>query len=104
MPFSLPVPPEPSRLRAARGAGWQAGSAEENATALTRLLWRSWKKDLEQVGVNRRQFARTVMAYRFELWLWRVGERPWAHAVSGLIGRITRRLPPCLARHGSDSS
>jgi hypothetical protein len=103
MPFSLPARREPSHLRAARGAGWQAGSAEENATTLTRLLWRSWRKNLEQAGVDRRQFAGIVMAYRSELWLWRVGERPWAHAVSGLIGRIARRLPPCLARHGSNS-
>lgn len=104
MPFSLPVPPEPRRLRVSRGAGWQPGTPEKNATSLTRSLWRSWQKELEQAGMDRRRFARTVMTYRSELWLWHVGERSWAHAVSGLIGRIERRLPPCLARQGSDSS
>lgn len=93
MPASLPVPPEPSELRAARGAGWQVGSSEENASRLARLLWQAWKQGLSANGVDRRRFGRLVMAYRSELWLWRVGERPWAHAVSGLIGRIERRLP-----------
>lgn len=69
------------------------GSSEENASRLARLLWRAWKQELSANGVDRRRFGRLVMAYRSELWLWRVGERPWAHAVSGLIGRIERRLP-----------
>lgn len=100
MPLSLPVPPEPTELRAVRGAGWQVGSSEENATRLARLLWRTWKQELAGRGVDQRRFARWVTAYRSELWLWRVGERPWDHAVSGLIGRIERRVPASGAAPG----
>ena len=31
-------------------------------------------------------FARIVVAYRRELWLWLAGERTWAQACSGLVG------------------
>lgn len=93
MPVTLPVPPEPSELRAKRGAGWEVGSSDDNAARLAKLLWRTWKQDLAALGVDQRRFARWVMAYRSELWLWRVGERSWAPVVSGLIGRIERRLP-----------
>ena len=30
--------------------------------------------------------------YRRELWLWLVGERTWEQCVSGLTGRLSRRL------------
>ena len=36
-------------------------------------------------------FARIVVAYRRELWLWLAGERTWDQACSGLVGRISRR-------------
>jgi hypothetical protein len=41
-----------------------------------------------------------VLDYRRELWLWLAGERTWAHACSGLVGRVGRRLSPVDAIGG----
>lgn len=94
MTFTLPAPPEPSELRSKRGAGWQPDSTAENATRLGRMFWRTWRDDLRRSGLDQRHFTQIVMSYRSELWLWRAGERSWAHVVSGLVGRVGRRVQP----------
>jgi hypothetical protein len=91
MGLLLHVPPEPAELRANRGTGWTAERAEDNASRLSAILWGTWEADLLAAGFDRDRFRRVVEGYRAELWLWRAGERPWVHAVEGLIGRIERR-------------
>ena len=54
-------------------------------------LWHRWSS-LTSVGVTRDAFTAMVVEYRRELWLWLAGERTWAQACSGLIGRISRRI------------
>jgi hypothetical protein len=54
-------------------------------------LWTRWRS-LGAAGMDEEDFARQVLDYRRELWLWLAGERSWAQACGGLIGRIGRRL------------
>jgi hypothetical protein len=42
--------------------------------------------------MDRRRFLGIVIGYRNELRLWVMGERPWEHCVTGLAGRVVRRL------------
>jgi len=55
-------------------------------------LWARWSS-LASFGITREAFAAMVLAYRRELWLWLAGERTWVQTCSGLVGRVTRRLP-----------
>jgi hypothetical protein len=55
-------------------------------------LWEGWRDVLERRGMGREQFDRIVASYGNELRLWVVGERPWEQYVSGLAGRLTRRV------------
>lgn len=57
-------------------------------------LWSQWGATLTRQGMDRAQFGEIVAGYANELRLWIAGERPWEHAVSGLAGRVTRRLRP----------
>ena len=62
------------------------------------LLWDQWFITLEGRCMDWTTFVGTIVSYRNELRLWVMGERPWEHCVSGLAGRIERRLPsadPC---------
>jgi hypothetical protein len=43
--------------------------------------------------MDRDRFGEIVAGYRRELWLWVMGERTWAQAAGGLLGRVQRRLP-----------
>jgi hypothetical protein len=54
-------------------------------------LWSRWRF-LEQVGLDRDGLGDIVLGYRRELWLWLAGERTWAQACAGLIGRVNRRV------------
>jgi hypothetical protein len=54
-------------------------------------LWLRWSS-LSKAGVSRDDFDRIVIEYRRELWLWLAGERTWAQACSGLVGRVNRRI------------
>ena len=56
-------------------------------------LWDQWSRSLEPVGIDRESFLDIVVAYRRELWLWLMGERGWEPFVTGLAGRVARRLP-----------
>ena len=57
-------------------------------------LWECWGDLLRELGMDREQFGHVVAGYGNELRLWVVGERPWQHYVSGLAGRVERRLSP----------
>jgi hypothetical protein len=43
--------------------------------------------------MDKARFLEIARSYSAELRLWVVGERPWIHCVSGLAGRVRRRLP-----------
>jgi len=57
-------------------------------------LWACWGDLLREHGMDREQFGQLVAGYGNELRLWVIGERPWQQYISGLAGRVERRLPP----------
>ncbi len=57
-------------------------------------LWESWGAVVEERGMDRDRFGQIVAGYGNELRLWVVGERPWEQCISGLAGRVERRLSP----------
>ena len=94
----LPLPEEPADLRAETRAlleDWPEEGARVigDATFVANPLWDEWGKDLAGAGMDRDDFLQIVRGYSGELRLWVVGERPWNHCVSGLAGRVRRRLP-----------
>lgn len=92
---SLHLPDEPlGRRRAwwgevAAGRDWDDLLESEDGPAA--WLWDRWAV-LSGAGLGRKEFTTVVVGYRRELWLWLLGERRWAQACSGLIGRVERRL------------
>jgi hypothetical protein len=95
---SLPLPDEPRALRALVRTVLE----QSPDTALPLVvdgewiadpLWEGWHGALAARGMDRAQFGAVVAGYGNELRLWVVGERPWAHYVSGVAGRAIRRLP-----------
>ena len=60
-------------------------------------LWEGWGHALAERGMDREAFGRVVAGYGNEVRLWVVGERPWEHCLSGLAGRVARRLAPAAA-------
>lgn len=93
----LELPDEPAELREGLrdalldGANWHEGFSDDICIGL--WLWGRWQPALEPVGVSRDDFMDLVVAYRRELWLWLLGDRTWTQCVSGLAGRIVRRVP-----------
>lgn len=91
----LHVPDEPT----ARAERWLAAVLDgerldevlTGAGGFTDWLWTRWRS-LASAGMTEDDLGRLVLDYRRELWLWLAGERTWAQACSGLIGRIARRL------------
>ena len=57
------------------------------------LLWEGWSETLDASGMDHDRFVQIARGYSGELRLWVVGERPWDQCVSGLAGRVKRRLP-----------
>ena len=57
-------------------------------------LWESWGNVLQERGMERERFGQIVAGYGNELRLWVAGERPWQQYISGLAGRVERRLSP----------
>ena len=55
-------------------------------------LWERWGPALQPAGMDRDRFDGIVAGYQRELWLWVMGERTWPQCVSGLLGRVQRRL------------
>ena len=94
----LPLPGEPAELRAETRALLEESPEEgarvvEDAAFVAGPLWEEWGETLERDGMDRARFLEIARGYSAELRLWVVGERPWNHCVSGLAGRVRRRLP-----------
>jgi hypothetical protein len=93
----LETPEEPTELRdelrssVLEGAPWPDGLGNDTRVGL--WLWPAWRGALEPVGLDREAFLEMVAAYRREQWLWLIGERQWDAFLTGLAGRVTRRLP-----------
>jgi hypothetical protein len=64
-------------------------------------LWESWGDVLVERGMDRERFGQIVAGYGNELRLWVAGERPWQQYISGLAGRVERRLSPSLKSMGN---
>jgi hypothetical protein len=94
----LEFPAEPDdlriRLRAALldGGDWRAGFSDDICIGV--WLWSRWQPVLEPGGCSREEFVDIVIANRRELWLWLLGDRRWEQYVTGLAGRVIRRMPP----------
>jgi hypothetical protein len=94
-PPTLHLPDEPT----ARAGVWLAAVADgadlvavlRAEDGLVEWLWSRWSS-LGASGLSKDAFGDIVVEYRRELWLWLAGERTWAQACSGLMGRIGRRL------------
>ena len=94
----LPQPGEPAGLKAETRALLEESPEEgarvvRDATFVAGPLWEEWGEVLERSGMDRARFLEISRGYSDELRLWVVGERPWNHCVSGLAGRVRRRLP-----------
>ena len=93
----LDVPDEPEELRVAlreellAGGDWRKGFSDDICIGV--WLWSRWQPVLEPAGCTREDFVEIVMATRRELWLWLLGDRRWDQYVTGLAGRVVRRLP-----------
>jgi hypothetical protein len=95
---SLGLPEEPVELRRRTRALVEQDPARGAALVDTGAwiadpLWVAWEAALEGGGMDRDRFGEIVAGYRRELWLWVMGERTWAQAGGGLLGRVQRRLP-----------
>jgi len=73
------------------GADWREGFSSDICIGV--LLWEKWRAALEPAGMDREAFVDVVIDYGRELWLWLMGERRWEEYLSGLAGRVSRRLP-----------
>jgi hypothetical protein len=98
MSAPLALPEEPVELRRRTRALVEqdpaGGAAVVDAGAwVAGPLWVVWGPALEVAGMDRDRFGEIVAGYRRELWLWVMGERTWAQAAAGLLGRVQRRLP-----------
>src|SRR5271170_4287036 len=57
------------------------------------LVWDRWRVVLEPAGMDGDGFIDVVVGYSREMWLWVMGERQWDEFLTGLAGRVRRRLP-----------
>ena len=93
----LEQPDEPVEMREGlrdallRGADWREGFSDDICVGV--WLWDRWRPALEPVGMDRETFVDVIVGYRRELWLWLLGERMWDQFVTGLAGRVARRVP-----------
>lgn len=94
----LMPPDEPRKLHAETRAFLEEDPEEGNRLIkagypLAELLWEEWGAELLEAGMERERFDEITRGYAGEIRLWVVGERPWNHCVTGLAGRVLRRLP-----------
>ncbi len=94
----LPLPPEPAELRAETRALIEETPEEgirlvNEGHPLAGLLWEEWGERLIGGGMDYERFLQITRGYAGEIRLWVMGERTWDHCVSGLAGRVLRRLP-----------
>jgi hypothetical protein len=93
----LELPEEPQDLKTGLrealldGQNWREGFSDDICIGL--WLWGQWQPVLEPGGFSREEFVDEVVAYRHELWLWLMGDRGWIPFVTGLGGRVVRRMP-----------
>jgi len=93
----LALPEEPVELKVGlreallEGQDWREGLSDDICIGV--WLWGQWQSTLEPAGFGRDEFVDAVTEYRRELWLWLIGDRIWAQFVSGLAGRVARRMP-----------
>jgi hypothetical protein len=93
----LEFPEEPEELRDGlrdallAGGDWRDGFADDICLGV--WLWGRWRPALEPAGCSREEFVAIVESTRRELWLWLLGDRRWEQYVTGLAGRVVRRLP-----------
>jgi hypothetical protein len=93
----LELPEEPVDVKAnlrdtlLEGHDWREEFADDMCLAI--WLWSLWQPALEPYGMSREDFFDQVIAFRRELWLWLIGDRQWLQYVTGLAGRVVRRLP-----------
>jgi hypothetical protein len=93
----LALPDEPVELgeglRDALLAGldWREGFSDDICVGV--WLWNLWQPTLEPIGFGRDEFVAAVIETKRELWLWLIGDRLWNQYVTGLAGRIGRRVP-----------
>jgi len=73
------------------GADWHGGFSSDISIGI--FLWERWRPALEPAGMDREAFIDVVIGYGREIWLWLMGERQWDELVTGLAGRVNRRLP-----------
>jgi hypothetical protein len=95
---SLPLPEEPTELRAKTRTLLDESPEEgqrtiADATFVAERLWNDWAAPLEDAGLSHDRFLEISRGYAAELRLWVAGERPWDHCAAGLAGRVWRRLP-----------
>jgi hypothetical protein len=95
--LELPLPAEPVALRARTRALAERAPAEGAALIdggewIADTLWSCWGPALEEAGMRRAQLVQIAIDYRMELWLWVMRERTWAQCMSGLRGRVLRRV------------
>lgn len=78
-----------------RHAVIEGGSAIDDVVmapdGLARWFWLRWRA-VDRFGLDETAFRSVIMGYRRELWFWLAGERTWSQCVSGLLGRIDRRV------------
>jgi hypothetical protein len=93
----LEFPEEPQALRDGlrdallAGGDWRDGFSDDICIGV--WLWSRWQPVLEPAGCTREDFVEIVKSTRRELWLWLLGDRRWEQYVTGLAGRVVRRLP-----------
>ncbi len=94
----LVLPDEPAQLRAETRALIEKSPEEgihlvNTGYPLADFLWKEWGAKLEGMAMDREKFLQVTRGYAGEIRLWVMGERPWEHCISGLAGRVLRRLP-----------
>ncbi len=93
---ALEAPPEPLALkervrrRVLERPDTLSDLAREGSW-LADWLWSQWAPTLCAWGLTREALRDVVAGYHHELWLWLMGERPWAHVADALAGRAQRR-------------
>ena len=95
--LGLAVPDEPEALRQQTRAdvlgGKDLGTAIRAPGGLGPWWWGCWRDQLEAAGLGQEAFLAVVDAYRREIWFWVLGDRRWDPLVTGLAGRLGRRVP-----------
>lgn len=77
-------------LRRESGENPAAGKAA-SVDAVSATLWSSWSDELVPRGVDTVGFRAVVEGADHEVWLWVMGDRPYAQLVATIAGRVLRR-------------